>query len=229
MVRSQTPEIMDTTEFSEAITARFYSDLARIHRAMGTARPVIQRLRSGPGPLRSVLDIGCGHGALLAQIRDATGARATGIDLKAPPWNPYGIEIMEADATRDALPRADAAVSFLMLHHLSETQVVDLIRNVGRSCRRFIAMDLVRHRMPLVLFSIFMAPVLHRIVALDGKQSIRRAYTGPELARLAHRALQGTGARFEHCVSRTYANQILDITYRPDGDAAGDRPWTGAV
>jgi SAM-dependent methyltransferase len=224
MVRSQTPEIMDTTEFPEAITACFYRDLARLHRAMGSVRPVIERLRSGPMPVASVLDIGCGHGALLAQIREATGARATGIDVKAPAANRFGLEILTADATCDALPQADAAVSFLTLHHLSETQVVDLIRNVGRSCRRFIAMDLVRHRMPLVLFSMFMAPVLDRIVALDGKQSIRRAYTGPELALLAHRALAGTGARFEHCVSRVYASQILDITYCPGVDGAAGRP-----
>ena len=220
---------MDTTEFSEEINIRFYRDLARIHWALGSARPVIRRLKQSPGPVRSVLDIGCGHGALLAQIRDAIGARAIGVDLKVPASNALGLEIIAADATRDVLPQADAAVSFLTLHHLSEPQIVDLIRNVGRSCRRFIVMDLVRHRLPLVLFSTFLAPAVHRIVGDDGKQSIRRAYTGPELAVLVHRALAGTGARFEHCVSPFYASQILDITYCPDEAGAAGRLSKEAV
>ena len=229
MVRSLSPEIMDTAEFPEPVMAEFYKDLALVHRILGNARPVIRRLQSGPEPVHSVLDIGCGHGALLAQIRDATGARVIGVDLKAPPSNPYNVEIVAGDATCDPLPKADAAVCFLTMHHLSETQVVDLIRNVGRSCRRFIVMDLVRHRLPLVLFSMFIGPLLHRIVMLDGKQSIRRAYTGPEMARLAHQALAGSAARFEHCVSPFYASQILDITYCPASAGAADRPSKGAA
>lgn len=220
---------MDTTEFPEAVTAGFYADLARFHRRARTARGMIKRLKRGGTQPRSVLDIGCGHGALLAEIRDATEARVIGIDLKAPATNPYGVEILSGDATRDALPKADVAVCFVTLHHLSETQVVDLIRNVGRSCNRFIAMDLVRHRMPLILFSIFLAPAMNRIVALDGKQSIRRAYTGAELNALAHRALEGTAARVEHWVSPFYSSQILDITYRPGADGEEAHPLTEGV
>jgi SAM-dependent methyltransferase len=226
MTRSQIPEIMDTTDFPDPVITRFYGDLARIHRMLGTSRAVIRRLGRGG----SVIDIGCGHGALTAEVRDATGARVTGVDLKPPHTpSPYGVEIVTADATRDPLPHADTAISFLTIHHLSETQVIDLIRNVGRSCRRFIIMDLVRHPLPLVLFSVFMGPLMHRIVRLDGMQSIRRAYTGPELAALVHRALAGTNARFEHCVSPFYSNQILDITYCPDADDAADHPSKAGV
>ncbi len=192
--------------------AVFHRDLARIHTLMGNVRPVIDRLRRAHAG--SVLDIGCGYGALLAQIRDATGARVTGIDLKPPRESPYGVEILAADATREPLPAADAAVCFLMLHHLNETEAIDLIRNVGRSCERFIILDLVRHRLPLVLFSIFMGPLVHRIAMLDGRQSIRRAYTGAEMAELVRRALHGTAYTVDHWVSRFYARQIVEIKYR---------------
>ncbi len=211
---------MDTTDFPYEVMASFYRDLARIHQMLGTVDSIVKKLRN----TRSVLDIGCGHGAVLAGIRDALGTRVIGVDLKAPASNPYGVEILAGDATRDALPQADTAICLFTAHHLTEQQVVDLIRNVGRSCDRLIILDLVRHSLPLVLFRVFMGPMLDRIVMLDGVQSIRRAYTGPELAALAHRALAGTGARCQHCVSPFYSNQTLDITYRPGADLAAGRP-----
>ena len=223
MPRSQTPEILDCHELPEGTVAVFHRDLARIHRLMGNVTAVIERLTRGPEIPRSVIDIGCGHGALLAQIRDATGARVTGVDLKPPASNPHGVEILAGDATRDPLPRADAAVSFLTIHHLTEEETIASIRNVGRFCGRFIIMDLVRHPLPLALFTVFLGPLIHRVARLDGQQSIRRSYTGPEMAAVVNRALEGTGAKVEHWVSPFRARQIVDITYRPDEAGAAGR------
>jgi hypothetical protein len=77
---------------------------------------------------------------------------------------------------RDALPAADVAVSVCMVHHLRDEELVQMIRNVGRTCRRFVILDLVRHRVPLALFSVFGPLCLPRVNVLDGRQSIRRAY-----------------------------------------------------
>lgn len=84
-----------------------------------------------------------------------------------------------------------------------------IIRNVGRSCRRFLLIDLVRHPLTLALFRAFVVPFFSHIAAAGGIASIRRAYTTAEFARIADIA----GVRYRHSVSLIYANQTLDIEY----------------
>ena len=45
----------------------------------------------------------------------------------------------------------------------------------------------------------------------DGRQSIRRAFTGDELSNLTKQAIAGSGATFNHWVSPVYARQVIDI------------------
>src|SRR5205085_590151 len=79
-----------------------------------------------------------------------------GVDLTPPDWQ-SSIRIVHCDATRDALPEADIAVSVTMIHHLSSRELRDLIRNAARFCRRLVILDLVRHALPSVLFHAFVA------------------------------------------------------------------------
>lgn len=209
---------MDSDDVPEADRAAFHRDLALIHRLLGNLRSVLDRIRQTPQPVRSIIDIGCGDGAVLAQIRSAVGAEVTGIDLRPPDQDVHGISILQRDATRDALPPADVAISMLTLHHLTDDQVVSVIRNTARSCRRFICLDLVRHPLPFALFTMFIGPLIHKAAADDGRQSIRRAFTPAELRTLVASALDGTGSTFEHEVSRYYAKQIIDIRFAPAGD-----------
>ena len=88
-----------------------------------------------------------------------------------------------------------------------------MIRNVGRACRRFVILDLVRHRVPLALFTAFAPLCLPRVNVLDGRQSIRRAYTPEEFRALIARALSGTGGSFRHSVSPLWIRQTADIRY----------------
>lgn len=100
-----------------------------------------------------------------------------------------------------------------MVHHLSEAEVVSLILNVSRSCRRFIILDLVRHQLPLWLFRIFVAPFLCRLNVADGITSIRRAYTPSELRALVDTAVEGTGGRISQTVAPLYIRQVIDISW----------------
>ena len=211
---------MDSDNFPDADRAVFHRDLALVHRLMGDFGSVIRRIRRTGEPVRSVIDIGCGDGAMLAQIRQEVGAQVTGIDLRPPENDVHGIPILRCDATCDELPAADLAISILTLHHLTDEQVVSVIRNTARSCRRFICMDLVRHPLPFALFSVFIGPLIHKVAADDGRQSIRRAFKPGELRALVARAIDGTGATFEHDVSPYYAKQIIDIRYERTCPAA---------
>src|SRR5207247_859074 len=119
----------------------------------------------------------------------------------------------EADALHDPLPSADVAFSMHLGHHLNEPDLVSLIRNVGRFCRRFILLDLVRHSLPLVMFRLFIAPFVCRIDAEDGQRSIRRSYTPIELRRITKSALAGSASGFRLSVAPFYIRQVIDISY----------------
>ena len=211
--RSLEPEIMDSDNVSEADRAAFHRDLALIHRLLGNLKSILRRIHQTPQPVRSVIDIGCGDGAVLAQIRAVVGAKVIGIDLRPPDKDVHGVSILQCDATLDELPPADLAISMLTLHHLTDDQVVSVIRNTARSCRRLICLDLVRHPLPFALFSMFIGPLIHKAAADDGRQSIRRAFKPAELRTLVAGALHGTRATFEHEVSPYYAKQIIDIRF----------------
>ncbi len=212
MIRSLTPELMDDAEFACDKREEFHAELARLNRLLGNNKLIFEKLRREV-PAR-VMDIGCGEGALLADVRAAFGAEVTGVDLQDCPANPFGVNIIVGDATKIPLPPSDVALSVLTIHHLSEEEVVALVKNVGRSAKRFVIVDLVRHRLPLTLFSIFMRPLLTQLVFSEGVQSIRRAYTPDELRALVVRGLTGTDAIFEQWVSPIYGKQIIDILYR---------------
>src|SRR6185369_3302311 len=98
-------------------------------------------------------------------------------------------------------------------HHLDPDDLTQLIRNVGRYCRRFILLDLVRHPLPLALFRLFVAPLICEIDAKDGRRSIHRAYTAAELRELTAAALEGSESTFSCRVAALHIRQIIDISY----------------
>ncbi|MBI2680339.1 MAG: methyltransferase domain-containing protein [Candidatus Solibacter usitatus] len=211
--RAPALEIMDDPSVPDDVWEKFHQDLSRLERVLGCHRTVIRALREDSPPAASVLDIGCGSGMLLRKIRQDLGVPVAGIDLRAPRNAEPGIPITMTDAVRDPLPRADVAVSVYLVHHLCERSIVDLIRNVALTSRRLILLDLVRHWLPLVLFSAFLGPLFGLIVHADGCQSIRRAYTPGELRTLVEEAIHGSGARVRYSVSPWYASQLVDITW----------------
>lgn len=212
MDRANVTELLENPSLPGDVVANAYRDLARTQKLLGNTAAIFRMLRKNPAPVHRVLDIGCGHGALLEKIHQKLGMDVIGFDLlPAPPSSP--VQILTGDATVDPLPSADIALAVCMVHHLSEAEVIGLIRNVSRSCPRLIVLDLVRHWIPLTLFRGFVSPFLHRINAADGQTSIKRAYTPRELRRLVDEAVKGANARVVHTVSPFYIRQVVDITW----------------
>ena len=208
MQRSFESELLDGDDLSPEVVARAYRALQLTHVLLGNRAAILRALRRGP-PVRRLLDVGCGHGAMLADIRSRLSIDVIGVDLK-PPVDPP-VPIVRADATRDALPQADLAISVCLAHHLTDDQVIALIRNVGRSCPRFVLLDLVRSCLPLTLFRLAAPLVLPPVNVADGATSIRRAFTTAEFHALVSRALNG--APFRHSVAPLNIRQIADISY----------------
>ncbi len=213
MKRSFDPEIIDDPNLPEETLALVYKDLTRTHRFLGNIRALVLELGRNTNPLRRVLDIGCGRGELLLEIQRKMGVETVGVDVRVPRTFHSGVPIIQADAVRDPLPACDVALAVCVAHHLADEHVVELIRNVGRFCKRFVILDLVRHPLPLLLFRCFVAPFVHWINAADGVSSIRRSYTPAELESLVRRALHGSPGTYRHSVGLLYIRQIVDISY----------------
>jgi len=211
MERVDVIELLEDPGLPDALVARVYREIARTHRWLGNTAELLRLLRLGPAPKR-VLDIGCGQGALLEQIRSELGVEVVGFDLRPPPAS-APVEIRTGNAVVDALPEADVALAVCLVHHLDPQGIIGLVRNVARSSKRLIVLDLVRHRLPLLLFRIFATPLLEPMNVADGLTSIRRAYTPDELAAIVREAVRGTDARVVHSVAPCYTRQVFDIRF----------------
>jgi SAM-dependent methyltransferase len=213
MQRSFEAEILDGGGQMQEMRERAHVALCRTHCVLGNHMAILRALRRDGQAVRRVLDIGCGHGGLLEKVRRKMGAEVLGVDLRPPESGTGTFPILKLDAVREALPRADVAVSVCMVHHLRDEEFVEMIRNVGRTCRRFVILDLVRHRVPLALFSAVGPLCLPKVNVLDGRQSIRRAHTPEEFRVLVARAVAGTDGSFRHTVAPFWIRQIADVRY----------------
>jgi SAM-dependent methyltransferase len=215
MRRAAGPEILEEGGLPEKLVVRTYVELERIHRFLGDTAALLAALKRDPLPVRRVLDIGCGRGGILALVQRKLSVEGIGVDLRPPRRAATALRIVTADAVRDPLPAADVAYSIHVAHHLSEEDLIALIRNVGRSCRRLVLLDLVRHRLPWLLFRCFVAPCVGAVTAADGELSVRRAFTAAELRAVVGRALDGAGA-YTQSVAPFLVRQMVDIRYRPE-------------
>jgi SAM-dependent methyltransferase len=217
MIQTNETEILDENGVPDELVGRAYRDLARIHGWLGDTRCIVTAIRRDPLPVRRILDVGCATGLVLQEVGRRLGVEVVGADINPHPAIAAPVPILRADALCDSLPFADVAFSMHLCHHLRERDLVRLIHNVGRFCRRFILLDLVRHPLPLALFRLFIAPFVCPIDAEDGQRSIRRSYTPIELRRITASALAGTPGSFRASVAPFHVRQVIDISYAPAG------------
>jgi len=210
--RSADREILDGPGISENVATRAYDELQRTHDWLGNTAAILRLLRRDPIQVCSVLDIGCGRGALLNRVREHLGVEVIGFDLRPASGNAE-VTIVTGNAAKDPLPHADVALVICVAHHLSEAELIQLIRNVARSSRRLILLDLVRHWLPLALFRVFVSPLLSHLNSQDGITSLKRAFTPNELRRVVDTALENSTAKVRYSVSPFYIRQVVDISW----------------
>lgn len=206
---------MEGDGLPDALIRNVHRDLLFTHKALGNLRAVLRALDQDPLPVSTVLDVGCGHGGILQEVRRRRSVNVVGIDLRPPHPDAVPFPILRLDALQDPLPHADVAISLLLAHHLSEEELISLVRSVGRTCRRFFILDLVRHPLPLTLFRLAAPLFLSSVNVSDGILSVQRAYTPAEFQTAVNRALHGTAATVTYSVAPLYIRQTADISYPP--------------
>jgi ubiquinone/menaquinone biosynthesis C-methylase UbiE len=88
-----------------------------------------------------------------------------------------------------SLPFADNSIDYvfctLVLHHLTDSSAIELIREMRRVARRkMIVIDLERSVFSYFIFKLFGTALLQRFTRDDGSLSIKRAFTRGELRNL---------------------------------------------
>ena len=201
-------EILDDHEPEQAVVDRIYAFLSMVNRRFGGAAATIARFETfsrswTPGQRIDVLDIASGAAdvprALIAWGR-ARGfdLRVTALDVsrsaldyarRSGPPDPR-LRLLCADITRPFCRDGsfDYVTSALFFHHLTDEQIVDVLRCSDRLARRgMVVNDLVRSRQAWILTWLLTWP-FHPILHHDGPLSVRRALTPDELQTLARRA-----------------------------------------
>jgi ubiquinone/menaquinone biosynthesis C-methylase UbiE len=208
-VRSNQLEIIDTGDHTAAEYAEALRELRLINRYIGEYHALKNTLLADIKHARlkefSILDIGAGSGELLRLCakfarENNCKAKLTGLELNADAAKEIlaeskafeNITSVRGDALQ--LPFADGAFDFAMCslftHHLSDENIVKVLKEMRRVARRGIyVIDLHRHPIAYFLYTTVGKIFLKgRLVRHDGALSILRAFKPEELRRLAEKA-----------------------------------------
>ena len=206
--RRPDPELLDGDGVSPSEAEASLADIEWVHRRLGgramVRRRLLPLLATLPPPRQgalSVLDLGCGSGhvgrdLLAAAAESGVRLRVLGLDRKTSHARlaPRGTA-MTGDALRLPFPdqSVDVVLSTLFLHHFAPAEIARLLTESRRvATAAVVAFDLSRHRLALAAIAV-VGPLVFssRLSVLDGKTSVRQAYTPEEIARSAETALPG--------------------------------------
>ena len=202
-------ELMDRLDASPEELGQNLADIARLNR-LGATQALLQHV--GPfvaqkpaGERLRVLDVGTGGADIPLALAQWARAHGHQVDVIALEYHPailrhaaravagvHEVHLVAGDGLEPPIRAGsiDVALCSLMLHHLPEPAVVELLRRLAALVRLgFIVSDFRRER--LAWAAVWLATHAlssNRMTRHDGPLSVRRAYTPDELARLAERA-----------------------------------------
>lgn len=190
---------------------------------MSGLRPDLAAIAAHVRPASRVLDVGCGDGALMAELR-ANGCDARGLELDAAnvaACVAQGLSVIQGDADADLAAYPDASFDYAILSQTLQTthrpaQVLDELLRIGR--RGFVSFPnfahwrvraslLTRGRMPvtrLLPIAWYATPNIHHLTITDFRELVAaRQYAIEGAWFFAHDQLIGAGGanwRAEHAV-----------------------------
>lgn len=223
--RATEPELLDLEVPPPEEQARIAGYLAFVNRWLGGTSAVAHHLRGRSEPL-VLLDVAAGAADITRSLAGQfPNVKAIALDLSE--WMLSlvgGVPRIRGDAFR--LPVRDRSVDFVIsthfFHHLDDEQVVRVLREFDRVARRgIIVNDLLRRRRALFWIKLLTLGA-NRYVKFDGPQSVRRAFTVPEIETLARRAGLGWLRVTVHFGHRfTLAGERTRAGFQDSGGSAG--------
>jgi ubiquinone/menaquinone biosynthesis C-methylase UbiE len=189
--RSLEPELLDLETPPPEERARIAGYLAFVNRWLGGTAAVAHHLREVKEPA-SVLDVAAGAADIPRDLaRRFPNLSCIAFDLSD--WMlalARGLPRVRGDVRW--FPFRDRSVDFIitthLFHHLTDEQIVSVLREFDRVARRgIIVNDLIRNRRALFWIKLLTLGA-NRYVKYDGPQSVRKAFTLDEIEALARRA-----------------------------------------
>lgn len=196
------PETMDDPNLEPGLHALALKGLARLNAVSGIHRSVWRELEPmfAEGT-RDVVDVAAGSGDLVAELAqragDAVRFKATDVSERAcaavrDRAGREGLEIqaLRMDALREGVPACDVAMCHLFLHHLTEGEIVSLLRSMRDSARVGVVITDLRRTRTGYALAWLASRVLTRscVVHRDALLSVRAALNEEELGGLAEQA-----------------------------------------
>lgn len=203
------PELMDDPQLSWSEHQRAMRALARINRLSRSARilwpPLRNLARQQPDRLLRVLDLATSGGDIPIQLyhrarRERVPLEITGLDISSravqfarTQADAAGAKVRfaQSDVVADELPGDnDVIICSLFLHHLSEYDAIQLLRRMGAAAGKTVLInDLRRSKAGLAAAHLVTHAVTRSpVVRLDGPQSVRAAFSMPEVGEMANQA-----------------------------------------
>jgi SAM-dependent methyltransferase len=192
---------MDQPGLDSAQHRHALRSLNRIHLMLGADRSLFRDLRRcADGCMESIVDVGVGGGGFLGYVdrKRQLSTRLVGLDISgfalqcARDWQDHAISCVQGSALR--LPFAGGSLDWVvcstLLHHFDQDDVVAILAECARVCRRGVLIsDLTRSTLAwcctwAVTRLVSRSPVFHS----DGPSSVRAAYRCGELRALAAQA-----------------------------------------
>jgi SAM-dependent methyltransferase len=205
--RSLEREQLDQLDLAGAELEKSLYQLSQVNHWLGAYRAIIsglEKLKEAGSfePFRSqalkVVDLGCGGGDLLRQVRDWGVANGFQLELTGIDGNPHVLQYAAAQSSdypeikfhcQDLLKNPalsesfDLVLSSHFLYHFSDAELRDILRNLQLQTRiAIISTDLQRHWLPFRLFqllNLFLPTTA--MIQQDGLLAIRRSFQRREL------------------------------------------------
>jgi len=205
------PELMDDPAGDERKLVRTLRQFRWINRVVARYRSILRRdvlddMAREPDRIYRLVDVGAGGGEIAAWLLRAAARRGLRLQVTAIDADPRmvrfalgryghtpGLEVRECNAfDLEKLGETDYLFANHLLHHLTDEQIVALLRLAGRVTRRAaVFSDLERSCGSYWGFSVAALLLLHRSFARhDGRLSIRKGFRAEELHALLNRAGQ---------------------------------------
>jgi len=199
--RSLEPEIMDDFDFRGEELRITLEDLEKVNSLLGGNQISIDGLKQlhlDKDSEISIVDVGCGNGAMLRKIADWGRKEKLKLKLTGVDANAFAIDIAQ-DLSKDypeldfvtqnifssefRNSKFDVVICTLTLHHFKDSQIPEILHQFyDQSNIAVIINDLQRSALAYRLFKMFCAVfVKNEIARKDGLISILRGFKEPDI------------------------------------------------
>lgn len=202
------PELLDAPHHDPAELEQSLDQVAEVNRLLGGTRAVLRTLeRIAPASRRlGILDVGTGSADIPIAIDSWARRRSRNVAVTAVDLHPQmtalaerrtshlpAVRVRQADALD--LPFDDGSFDVVLLsltlHHFEQSDQVKAIRSAARVARQAVIVNELERCLPNYLGARLLAHTRwrgNRLTRHDGPLSVLRAFTLPELRRIADAA-----------------------------------------